>query len=137
VILIAGLLVAAQARAQDVAKDVEAAVHAIQAAYDKGDVKALEGMMTANHVAITSYLQYFDRADHLAHLSNSRISKYEIRDVRVTVVGQEVALVTYRATIAGTYRARKMPSHVIVGATWVQQDGKWREAMYQETAVGK
>jgi hypothetical protein len=45
----------------------------------------------------------------------------------------DVAQVTYRATIKGTYAGKAVPSPVYVGEVWIKRDGKWLQASYQET----
>ena len=54
---------------------------------------------------------------------------------QVRGVVQSVALVTYRATIRGTYKGKEVPSPVQAGEVWVKRDGKWIQASYQETPI--
>ena len=112
---------------------MERAVRAIQAAFNKGDVGTLKGMMTEDHVAVLSYARFANAADQLKVLSHWKFSEYKIDGLKAKPVTMDVALVLYRATIKGTYKGKEVPSPVQVGEVWVKRDGKWVQASYQET----
>jgi uncharacterized protein (TIGR02246 family) len=117
------------------AQEVERAVQAVQAAFNRGGGEALKGLMTEDHVTILTYAQFANAADQLRVLSSWRCSEYKIAGVRVKALTRDVALVSYRATIKGTYQGKDVPSPVRVAEVWVKRGGKWLEASYQETPV--
>jgi len=119
----------------DVAKDVERAVHAVQTAFNKGDVATLQTLMTEDHVTVLTYAQFSNAPSQLKVLSDFKFSTYRIDDLVVKPLSDDAALVTYRATIKGTYKGRVVPSPVFVTEMWVKRDGKWVEAAYVETPV--
>jgi len=121
----------------DEAKEVERAVRAIQAAFNKGDVGTLKGMMTKDHVTVLSYARFANTADQLKVLSDWKFSEYKIDGLEAKPVTRDVALVWYRATIKGTYKGKEVPSPVQVGEIWVKREGKWVQASYQETPADK
>ena len=132
----AALLVTGQTRA-GTAEDVERAVQAIQAAFNKGDVDALKGLMTEDHVSIMTYAQIYGAASLLKSLGDFKFSEYKISGLKVKVVAKDVALASHEATIKGTYKGREVPSPVLVTTIWVRHDSKWLQAWYQETPVDK
>jgi ketosteroid isomerase-like protein len=131
-IVTSGVLAAAGAK-EDVAKDVERAVQAVQTAFNKGNVGAVKALLTEDHVALLSYAHFSNAADQLKVLSDFKFSEYTIADLTVKPLTGDVAQVTYRATIKGTYAGKVVPSPVYVGEVWVKRDGKWLQASYQET----
>jgi ketosteroid isomerase-like protein len=131
----AGALLAADAKG-DVAAEVERAVQAVQTAFNRGDVDAVRELLTADHVTLLSYAHFWNAADQLKVLSAFRFSEYKIDGLRVKALAGEVAQVTYRATIKGTYAGKAVPSPVHVGEVWVKRDGRWLQASYQETPQG-
>jgi len=130
------LLLAVQVRA-DTAEEVERSVQTIQKAFDKGDVDTLKGLMTKDHVAILTYARFDNAADQLKVLSDWKTSEYKIDGLKVKTLTKDVALVSFQATIKGTYKGKELPSPVQVGQVWVRRDGKWLQASYQETPLDK
>jgi len=130
------LLLAVQVRA-DTAEEVERSVQTIQKAFDKGDVDTLKGLMTKDHVAILTYARFDNAADQLKVLSDWKTSEYKIDGLKVKTLTKDVALVSYHATIKGTYKGKKVPSPVQVVEVWIKRDGKWLEASYQQTPLDK
>jgi uncharacterized protein (TIGR02246 family) len=126
------ILMAVQAGA-DTTEEVERSVQAIQAAFDKGDVETLRGLMTEDHVSTLTYAHFSSAAELLKALSDYQFSEYTISALRVKPLTQDVALASHHATINGTYQGREVPSPVQVTTVWVKRGGKWLEAFYQET----
>jgi hypothetical protein len=60
-------------------------------------------------------------------------SNYKIEGLKVRSITPDVALVSYRATITGTYKGKEVPWPVTLAKLWVRRHGKWLEASYQET----
>jgi uncharacterized protein (TIGR02246 family) len=121
---------------EGVAKEVEGAVHAVQTAFNKGDVDTLKRLMTEDHVTILTYAHFSNAAQQLRTLSDWKFSAYKIDGLKVKVLTVDAALVSYQASIQGTYRGKEVPSPVQVAAVWVKRDGRWLQASYQETPVG-
>ncbi|MDQ3921667.1 MAG: nuclear transport factor 2 family protein [Actinomycetota bacterium] len=117
--------------------DLQEAVRGLQAAFDKGDKETVTAMITDDHVSIMSYAQFYGRASLLEAMPKYKFSEYRIDQLKTTTIGPDVALVTSHGAIRGTYAGKPVPSRVIVGQVWVKQDGRWREATYQETPEGQ
>ena len=121
---------------QGVAKEVEAAVHGVQTAFNKGDVETLKQLMTDDHVTFLTYAHFSNAADQLKTLSDWKFSAYKIDGLKIKVLAGDVALVSYQAVIKGTYQGKEVPSPVWVAEVWVRRDGRWVQASYQETPAG-
>jgi len=128
------MLLALQAKA-DTAEEVERAVRTIQTAFNKGDVDALKRLMTEDHVTILTYAQFSNTADQLQVLADWKFTEYKLEGLKVKALTKDVALVSYEATIKGTYKGKEVPSPVQVAEVWINRDGKWLQASYQETPV--
>jgi uncharacterized protein (TIGR02246 family) len=122
---------------EDVTQEVERAVRNLQTAFNQGDTETVKGLMTADHVTILTYAQFGNAADLLKVLSDWKTLEYKTEGIRVRTLTPDVALVTFRATIKGTFRGKEVPSPVRVAEAWVKRDGKWVEASYQETPVAR
>ena len=128
------MLLALQAKA-DTAEEVEHAVRTIQTAFNKGDVDALKRLMTEDHVTILTYARFSNTADQLQVLADWKFTEYKLEGLNVKALTKDVALVAYQATIKGTYKGKEVPSPVQVAEVWINRDGKWLQASYQETPV--
>src|SRR5262245_64176692 len=96
------VLFAVQAGA-DTAEEVERSVRSIQAAFDRGDVETLRGLMTEDHVSTLAYAHFSNAAELLKALSDYKFSEYKIGELQVKPLTQDVALASHHATINGTY----------------------------------
>src|SRR5262249_59599667 len=121
----------------DTAEEVERSVHAIQAAFNKGDVETLKGLMTEDHVSILTYAQISSAAELLKGLGDFKFSEYKISELKVKAVTKDVAIASHQATIKGTYKGKEVLSTDLVSTIWVNRDGKWLQAWYQETPLEK
>jgi uncharacterized protein (TIGR02246 family) len=137
VILLAGQAGDKIQAGDNTAEEVERAVQAIQTAFNKGDVNTLKRLMTDDHVTILTYTQFSNAADQLKVIADFKLSEYKIEGLKVRVLTKDAALVSYQATIKGTYKGKAVPSSVHVAEVWVKRAGQWLEASYQETPVDK
>ena len=97
----------------------------------------LKGHMTEDHVTILTCARFANTADQLKVLSDWKFSEYKIDALKVKTLTKDVALVSYQATIKGTYNGKEVPSPVQVAEVWVRRDGKWLQASYQETPLDR
>jgi len=121
----------------DTAEEVERSAQAIQTAFNKDDVDSLKQLMTEDHMTTVTYAGFSSAADQLKVLSDWKFSEYKIDELKVKTLAKDVALVSYQATIKGTYQGKAVSSPVQVAQVWVRRDGKWLQAAYQETPLGK
>ena len=132
-----GLLLGADTPGDDkTAAEVKQALAALNEAFEKGEVKTVRAMMTADHVAVTSYYGGpLPRDEQLARHDEMKLTAYTPGTIRVTMHGGDAALVTYPLTMAGTFKGRPVPRKSFASAVWVKRDGRWLESYYQETPL--
>jgi ketosteroid isomerase-like protein len=136
--LLAALLLAGVARADDAAADeVSAAISKLNRAFEKGDTDALKQLMTADKVAVTGYYGGpVTRDEQIKSLAELKLSEYKAGKMTIKLLGKEAALVSYELGMKGTFKGKPLPAKSYASAVWVKQAGLWREAFYQETALG-
>ncbi len=135
--LAAGLLLGADDPANQTAvTEVKQALDSLNEAFAKGNATTCQGLMTEDHLAITSYYGGpLKRAEQLQSLAEHKLAEYAVSKMQVKLLGQDVALVTYAVTMKGTYKGREVPPRSFASAIWVKRSGKWLEALYQETPL--
>ncbi len=72
-----------------------------------------------------------DRAVALDSMSGAPWDTYALHDERVTELGADAAVVTYRVEAARDGQ----PYEALVSSTYVTEDGAWRLAIHQQTPV--
>jgi hypothetical protein len=134
---IVALLAAAPAFAADSAS-VEATLIQMEkdswVAWQNHDGKFYEGFLSGDHTEM-GFGGPSTKADVIAGVkSGCTVKSYSVDKFKVTQFSDDTALVTYHAaqdTMCGTY---PVPSPVWVSSLYVKRDGKWLNALYQQTA---
>jgi ketosteroid isomerase-like protein len=136
-VLVAGLLVGGDVPKDNAApKEVQKAVTALNTAFERRDANAIGRLMTDDHVSVTAYYGGpMSKAQQLASLPDLNLSEYAAGKLRVLFLSKDVALVTYSLTQKGTFKGKEVPLRNYASAIWVNRDGKWLEAFYQDTPV--
>ncbi len=120
----------------DATAEVSKALAALNAAFEKADLKAVVGLMTDDHVAVTPYYpRPLTREEQLKSLDDHKLTEYKTGKMKLQPLGSEVVLVTYEVTIRGTYKGKALPTRNFASAIWTRRGGKWQEAFYQETPL--
>ncbi len=117
-------------------KEVEKGIQVLSQLFVKGDKNGIMGLMTVDHIAITPYYGGpLTVLEELKNLSDHRLEEYGMGKAKLTSMAKGVVLVHYPLTLKGTYKEKTVSGKYHVGAVWVQRDGKWLEAFYQESLV--
>jgi hypothetical protein len=116
-------------------RELAAAVAELQTAFNEHNRDKVTALVTDSHVSIMSYARFDGRAQLLDHMKDYAFQSYRMDELTTTPLGPEVALVSFRGTLDGTYAGKPLPRDVLVGQVWLRQDGNWREATYQETPL--
>lgn len=115
---------------------VIAAFNAIDAAFGRKDTEALESMMTADHLAIAPYYDGpKDVAGTLDTLDDLKTKETPVSKMTVTMLGPEAAMITFVATMDGSFKGAPLPARGFVTAIMVRRDGRWLEKQYQLTGL--
>lgn len=138
IVLMAGLLIGAGAGQEGAAiKEVEQAIGTLNEAFVKKDSDAIRRLMADEHLAITAYYGGAQtKAEQLKNLPEYKVTEYAAGKTTVTLLSNDVALVSYPLTQKGTFKGKPLSQKNYAAAVWVKRDGKWLEASYQETPLG-
>ncbi len=74
-----------------------------------------------------------DKAAVLREMDNVNLKNYSLSDFKVTQLGPDATLVTYRAKVEGTNGERSFNSDMDVTEVRVKRGGHWQELRYQES----
>lgn len=137
VVLAACCLVAAEGPEDRTAMQaVEKAMTALNEAFKNGDAEMVKRLMTADHVAVTSYYGGPQKLeDQLKTLSDNKVTEYKTGKMQVKLLSQDVAMVSYPLTLKATYKGKEVPVRNFVSTVWVRKGNHWLETFYQETPV--
>jgi hypothetical protein len=114
---------------------VREALLRLNEAFAKGDTRTIDALMTQDHVAVLSVGVRQTKAEALRDMGALKFEAYQTEDLKVTMLGKDAALLSFRAKIQGTFRGAPYPADNIASAVWVRQGAQWREQYYQETAA--
>jgi uncharacterized protein (TIGR02246 family) len=136
-IVAVGLFGVSVVRADDAAtKEVEKAIQALNEAFTKHDAAAIKRLTVEEHVAITPYYNGpATIAEQLKMLAEFKTTEYQVAQQQIRLIAKDTALVTYQLTQKGTYKGKELLPKNYASAVWVNRNGKWLEAFYQETAL--
>ena len=128
--------VAARADDAETIAAINAAADALDHAFEQRDAKAIEALMTPDHVAVTPYYDGpQSAAEQIASLPELNYAQENLDEPKVMLLGPDAAIRTFTAELTGTFKGRPLPSPVFVTAIMVRSDGKWREKFYQVTRI--
>ena len=113
-------------------QDVEATLRSLKdqalAATRDRDQDFYRGYLSDDAVAVLP-AGVFDKESVVAALGAPRVpfQSSTVQDTRVTVLGPDAGLVTYRATLSA--------GEVFVTTVYVRRDGAWQGVLYQQTPL--
>jgi Domain of unknown function (DUF4440) len=133
-----GFVDASGADAADAAvvAEIKSAKSALDDAFARHDVATIKQMVTADHLAVTSYYgRPFTTADEVGTIADFKAEYFDFTDPVVTVLGPDAAQITFENSYRGTFEGKPLPPRVFVSESWLKQDGKWLQQLYQETPI--
>ncbi|MGE5192764.1 MAG: nuclear transport factor 2 family protein [Deltaproteobacteria bacterium] len=137
VVLAAGLLIAA-GKDEGAVKEIQQSLQTLNEAFARGDAEAIRRLTADEHVAITPYYGGpMPKTEQLKNPGDLKVPDYKAGEIKVTLLTKDTALVIYPLTQKGTYKGKPVAARNYVAAVWVNRDGKWLEASYQETPLGE
>jgi uncharacterized protein (TIGR02246 family) len=76
------------------------------------------------------------RAEIVESMHENTLTDFALADMKVRTLGDDAALVTYKATVKATHMEQPMPEmSYLCSSVWVKQGGKWLAVFHQETAI--
>jgi hypothetical protein len=91
----------------------------------------------------SDYLEVLDDGAHDRAATLTSIKDFELTDVtfadwKMLTIDKDAVIITYSATIKGTYKGEAVPAGPYREASvWVNRNGEWLAAFYQETLAAR
>ncbi len=125
-----GLSAPAHAEDAGAVAAVNEAAEALDKAFERQDAKAIEALVTAEHLAVTPYYDAPVTAkEQIASLPELKYDQTNLDAPKVTLLGEDVALRTFSAELKGTYKGKRIPSPAFISSILVKgADGKLARA---------
>jgi ketosteroid isomerase-like protein len=118
-------------------KAINAAIAALDTAFEQQDEAAIRRLTTPDHIAITPYYDGPQQlAQSLSSLKDYHVKQTMLSEPKVTLLGSDVAVRTSIAKFEGTFQGKPVPPKMFVTEIVVRRGGKWLEMLYQMTPIG-
>jgi hypothetical protein len=107
-------------------------------AWQKRDGTFFETFLTSDHVEV-GFGGRTGKATVVAGVAspNCVVKRFDVDRFELTVFGSDSALLTYHASQDTMCRGTPVPSPVWVSSLYVRRDGRWQNALYQQTQTPK
>jgi Domain of unknown function (DUF4440) len=126
----------ASAASHSAAKDLESTIRQAWAAFkDKKKDAYVAGMAEGATEVWTDGKGAHDKAAVLKEMDNISLKSYSLADFKVTPIGPDAALITYRAKVEGTNSGQDFKSDMDVTEVRVKRGGQWKELRYHESEI--
>ena len=109
---------------------------ALQEAVAKGDRAAFQSLVLPEGVW-TSKSGFIPMNLLLDGLDSFNVTKWDIVNPRVTLLGEGSAIVRSAWTGTGTFQNQPLASTTLASTVWTERNGKWLAAHHQETDLMK
>ncbi len=128
---------AGSAPANSTGKDLEAAIRQSWNDFAKGKKSAYAADIAEDATEVwTDGKGVHDKAAVLREMDNVNLKSHSLSDFKVTQLGPDAALVTYRAKVEGANGKRTFDSDMDVTEIRVKREDKWKELRYHESERG-
>jgi hypothetical protein len=115
--------------------DIIAKEKAAWDAFKRKDADAFKKSLTPEYVEIHDS-GVKDTAATLADMKDTEISDVTFADWKMTKIDKDLVLITYTATVKGTYKGEVFPAGPYRdAAAYVNRNGEWQAAYFHETVV--
>ncbi len=113
--------------------DAIAKEKAAWATLEKKDYDAFGNMLTDDYIEVGDDGAY-DKAGSIAQLKDFTVANTSFSDWKMLPIDKNAVLLIYNVTVKGTFKGQDVPPGPYrASAVWVNRDGKWLAAYYQET----
>ena len=113
--------------------DAIAKEKATWATIEKKDYDAFGNMLTSDYIEVGDDGTY-DKAGIIAELKDFTIADPSFSDWKLMAIDKDAALLMYNVTFKGTFKGQEVPPGPYrASSVWVNRDGKWLAAYYQQT----
>ena len=104
-------------------------------AWKARDGKFFQDFLSEDHVELGAY-GVSHKAEIVKFVGSPActVKSYDVSDFACTLLNKETALLTYRAA-QDTFCTKQVPSPCWVSSLYVKRDGRWQNAVYQQTVI--
>src|SRR5687767_14145417 len=105
-------------------------------AYKNKDAKFFEGFLGENMISGTGE-GTMSRADaaKMIGANNANLESFTFSDPRVTPIGADAAVLTYKGVVDGTENGKPIPSPMTVATVFVRSGTDWKAVYHEEGAI--
>lgn len=97
------------------------------------DTKAFSDLFAADGVMVDAG-GMTTRTAFFQSLPDLTITDYTLSDLKVTMIGKDTALITYKADVKGSFKGQAFPPNTTyTSSIWTKRGGKWVAVYHQET----
>ena len=105
-------------------------------AFKNKDKKAFSAIATDDYTAVIADGNgERDLTGTLDSMRDITINSFTLSDFRMTSIGNDAALLSYKASANYTIGTQTISGKLAVSDIWVKRDGEWRSLHYHETEV--
>ena len=115
-----------------IAKQLEANERAINVAVQKGDVKGFQALVAPEGISVDG-TGAMPVADFVKEFAQIKLQTFTIDMVKVSMLGDNAAVITYKFTGKGSFMGQPMPSPVTASTVYMNRGGKWIAVFHQES----
>lgn len=105
------------------------------AAEQRRAVAVIDEALAEDFHEIASDGELHTKAEVMPLLNDVKIEDYTLSDFKVLPIGDQCAILTYRAEIKASYRGQYFPPRLYMSSVWVRRQGSWRLTFHQATPV--
>jgi RNA polymerase sigma factor (sigma-70 family) len=104
------------------------------------DRSVFQNLVASDFVGLDISGRHYDKADTLRFVANVSVPEYEMKNIRVIVMNETSALVTYDIHyklnhVGETASSESLDRHAL--RAWSQRKGKWWYVYYEDRPIGK
>lgn len=106
-------------------------------AWKNKDAKVFEDVLSAKAIGFNAAAGRQDKAAMIKSLTDSKceVKSYSFSDDQMSMLGNDVAVLTFKAAQDATCDGKKAPANVWASSVYVREGDKWKSLLYIENEV--
>jgi ketosteroid isomerase-like protein len=102
----------------------------VNAVKDK-DTEKFRNYLADDYVGIYD-MGIVNKDEEIQSINDVDLKNFSMSDQKVVFPANDIAIVTYKASVSGTYKGKDFNDTYNVATTWVNKDGKWLNVSHTE-----
>src|ERR1044071_2320412 len=117
--------------------EIEAKEKAAWDAFKQKDEAGFKKSLAADYYGVTAS-GVSDTAASITGMKDTELSSFTLANWKMTTIDKDAVLLTYTATVKGTYKGKSVPEGPYYEASaYINRNGEWVNVYYQETLEQK